>query len=135
MLFGNFAEAQSKDFNKETIDEKESVEDYGYLSDSDLEDDDDGRVVPVTVPRDEKVIPSQKVDLAAVRREEKRIFRQNVDLAAVPREEKMIPCKKFDLITDLFAVPLEEKKISCEEHEERIEKGKIVKIPDMAFVT
>jgi len=31
--------------------------------------------------------------------------------------------------------PPEEKKILCEEHEERIEKGKIVKIPDMALVT
>ena len=32
-------------------------------------------------------------------------------------------------------VPLEEKKRLCKEHEERIEKGKIVKIPDVAFVT
>ena len=80
MLFGNFAEAQSKDFNQETIDEEESAEDYGYLSDSDLEDDDDKRVPPV-------------------------------------------------------AVPPQERKISCEEHEERIERGKIVKIPDMALVT
>ena len=41
MLFGNFAESQSKDFNQETIDEEGSAEDYGYLSDSDLEDDED----------------------------------------------------------------------------------------------
>ena len=80
MLFGNFAEAQSKDFNKETIDEEESAEDYGYLSDSDLEDDDDMRAPPVVVPP-------------------------------------------------------ETREILCEEHEEHIEKGKIVKIPDMAFVT
>ena len=80
VLFGNFAEAQSKDFNKETIDEGESAEDYGYLSDSDLEDDDDMRAPPVVVPSEQREIP-------------------------------------------------------CEEHEERIEKGKIVKIPDMAFVT
>ena len=33
------------------------------------------------------------------------------------------------------AVPPEEKKILGEEHDERIEKGKIVKIPDMALVT
>ena len=26
-------------------------------------------------------------------------------------------------------------KIVCEGHEERVEKGKVVKIPDMAFVT
>jgi len=80
VLFGDFAEAQSKDFNKETIDEEESAEDYGYLSDSDLEDDDDKGVPPAVVP---------------------------------PQERKIL----------------------CEEHEERIEKGKIVKIPDMAFVT
>jgi len=80
VLFGNFAEARSKDFNKEAIDEEESAEDYGYLSDSDLEDDDDKRLPPVAVPPEKRGIP-------------------------------------------------------CEEHEERIEKGKIVKIPDMAFVT
>ena len=85
VLFGSFAEAQSKDFNEETIDEEEFAKDYGYSSDSDLEDDDDdddddGGFAPV-------------------------------------------------------GIPLEEKKRLCEEHEERIEKGKIVKIPDMAFVT
>jgi len=80
VLFGSFAEAQSKDFDEATIDEGEFAEDYGYSSDSDLEDDDDGRVAPTVAPP-------------------------------------------------------EEKKILCEEHEERIEKGKIVKIPDMALVT
>jgi hypothetical protein len=80
VLFGNFAESQSKDFNKEAINEEESAEDYGYSSDSDLEDDDDGVVSPIAVPR-------------------------------------------------------EDRQICCEEHEERIEKGKIVKIPDMALVT
>jgi len=80
VFFGGFAEAQSRDFDEETIDEGEFAEDYGYSSDSDLEDDGDGRVAPV-------------------------------------------------------AVPPEEKKRLCEEYEERIEKGKIVKIPDMALVT
>ena len=79
VLFGNFAESQSKDF-KEGIDEEESAEDYGYLSDSDLEDDEDERVPSVVVPS-------------------------------------------------------EDKKILCEEYEERVEKGKFVKIPDVAFVT
>ena len=37
VLFWDFAESQSKDF-KEAIDEEESTEDYGYSSDSDLED-------------------------------------------------------------------------------------------------
>ena len=81
MLFGNFAESQLKDFTKEAIDEvDESAEDYGYLSDSDLEDDEDEKVASVTVLDEDKNIP-------------------------------------------------------CEQHEERVEKGKIVKIPDMAYVT
>ena len=39
VLFGNFAESQSKEFCKEAIDDEASATDYGYLSDSDLEDD------------------------------------------------------------------------------------------------
>jgi len=81
VLFGNFAESQLKDFTKEAIDEvDESAEDYGYLSDSDLEDDEDEKVASV-------------------------------------------------------AIPGEDKKIPCEQHEERVEKGKVVKIPDVAYVT
>ena len=89
MLFGNFTESQPKDF-KEAIDEEESAEDYGYLSDSDLEDDEDGKVAP----------PKQKARSS-----------------------------------DPFAVPNEDNKILCEEHEERVKKGKVVKVPDMAFIT
>ena len=83
VFFGSFAEAQLKDFNDETIDEEEIAQDYGYSSDSDLEDDVDGGVALVAP----------------------------------------------------VVVPPEEKKILGEEHDERIEKGKIVKIPDMALVT
>jgi len=90
VLFGNFAESQSKDFNKEQIDDEESGEDYGYFSDSDLEDDED-----------EKVSSSRNTS------------------------------KPFDPFASLG----EDNKILSEEHEERVEKGKIVKIPDMAFVT
>ena len=79
MLFGNFAESQLKDFN-EAVDKRECAEDYGYLSDSDLEDDDDEKVPSV-------------------------------------------------------ASPSEDNKILFEAHEEHTEKGKIVKIPDIAFVT
>ena len=89
VLFGNFAESQSKDF-KEAIDEGESAEDYGYVSDSDLEDDEDDKVAP----------PKLKARSS-----------------------------------DPFAVPGENKKLICEEHEERVDKGKVVKIPDIAFVT
>ena len=87
MLFGNFTESQSKDF-KEAIDEEESAEDYGYLSDSDLEGDEDGKVAP----------PKQKARSS-----------------------------------DPFTVSNEDKKI--QEHEERVNKGKVVKVPDIAFVT
>jgi len=43
VLFGNFTESQSRDF-REAIDEEDSAEDYGYLSDSDLEDDEDEKI-------------------------------------------------------------------------------------------
>ena len=94
MLFGNFAESQSKDFNKEEIDDEEYAEDYGYLSDSDLEDDEDEKVAS---------------------------FKYTGKLAARSSHP--------------FGVPGEDKRNLCEEHEECVEKGKIVKIPDMAFVT
>jgi hypothetical protein len=93
VLFGDFAEAQSKDF-KEPIDEEESAEDYGYLSDSDLEDNEDEKVSPFKHVTKSKIYP----------------FR------------------------DPFGIPGEDK-VACEDHEERVEKGKVVKIPDMAFVT
>ena len=79
MLFGNFTESQFRNFN-EVIDEEEIAEDYGYSSDSDLEDDEDGKATPV-------------------------------------------------------AVPDKGKQTLCEEHEDRVEKGKVAKIPDVAFVT
>ena len=82
MLFGNFAESQSKDFN-EAIDEDESTEDYGYSSDSDLEGED----------------PS--------------LIRTSQPKVRLSGEDDIV----------------------CEGHEECVEKGKMVKIPDMAFVT
>jgi hypothetical protein len=93
VLFGDFAESQSKDF-KEAIKEEESAEDYGYLSDSDLEDDEDEKVAS---------------------------FKQNTKLKGHP--------------FDPFAIPGENMRIICEEHDECVGKGKVVKIPDMAFVT
>lgn len=90
MLFGNFAESQSKDLG-DPVDEEEFAEDYGYLSDSDLDDDEDERF---STP---KYTTESEVHLF-----------------------------------DPFATPGEEKK--CYKVE-RIEKGKVVKIPDIAFVT
>ena len=94
VLFGNFAESQSKDFSKDTIDDEESTEDYGYLSDSDLEDDEDENIASFKRTGRAKVHPS-----------------------------------------DPFGVVGEDKRIFLEEHKEYVEKGKVVKIPDMAFVT
>lgn len=87
MLFGDFAESQSKVF-EEAIDEEESPEDYGYFSDSDLEDDED-----------EKIAQSAP-----------RLMGPAVDATA-------------------------ECEIGPENCEERVEKGRVVKIPDIAFVT
>ena len=92
MLFGNFAESQSRDFD-EAIDEDEFAEGYGYSSDSDLEDDEDKNVFSL---------------------------RQTV--------------KSEVCLLDPFAVPGEES-IACEVRDERVEKGKVVKIPDIALVT
>ena len=43
VLFGYFAESQATDFEG-AVDEEQSVGDYGYLSDSDLESDEDERI-------------------------------------------------------------------------------------------
>ncbi|KAF9785363.1 hypothetical protein BJ322DRAFT_827251 [Thelephora terrestris] len=51
LLSGGFAESKSKDFS-EPVDEDEQAEDYGYYSDSDLEDDidDAGEALEETTP-------------------------------------------------------------------------------------
>ncbi|KAF9785407.1 hypothetical protein BJ322DRAFT_1006423 [Thelephora terrestris] len=84
VLFGDFAEAQSKDF-KEAIDEEEYAEDYGYSSDSDLEDDEDKDAICSRGP--EVTIGGDKIATKA------------------------------------------------EDYKEQVEKGKVVKIPDIAFLT
>ena len=87
--------ARSKDSSsKDVIDHEEYAEDYGYSSDSDLEDDEDEKARPA------KQGGKSKVHL--------------FDLCGISGEERMIP---------------------CEGHEEHIEEGNVVKIPDMAFVT
>ena len=93
VLSGNFAESRSKDF-KEPIDDEESGEDYGYLSDSDLEDDEDEKIA---------------------------LFKPTI--------------KSKVQLFDPFGVPGEDKKTLHEEHDDYAEKGKVIKIPDMAFVT
>ena len=90
MFFGDFAESQPKDF-KDPIDE-EFAEDYGYFSDSDLEDDED----------------------------EKSWFKH----ASKPEVNLFDPFEASS-----------EDKIDYERYEECVESGKIVKIPDVAFLT
>ena len=92
MLFGNFTESQPKDL-EETIGDEGSAEDYGYLSDSDLEDDED-------------------------------------EVTSLEQTSKPTVCP-----FDPFGAPREGRKILCEEYEEHVKKGKVVKIPDIAFVT
>ena len=92
MLFGNFAESQSKDLG-DPIDNEEFAEAYGYFSDSDLEDGED-----------EKPSLSEKATKSEVH------------------------------LFDPFETP-DDEKTGCEVQVERIEKGKVVKIPDIAFVT
>jgi len=93
VLFGNFAESQSKVFSKEEIDEEEYADVYGYSSDSDLEDDEDEKIASFKHTDKSKVYP--------------------FDPLAISGEDKIV----------------------CEEHEERVEKGKLIKVPDIAFVT
>ena len=92
MLFGDFTEARSRNFREE-INKEELVEDYGYLSDSDLEDEE----VESSIPQ--KVVA-------------KDVIQSGVGLSSLP------------------AISNEN-----EDYEERIEQGKVVKIPDMAFLT
>jgi hypothetical protein len=87
------ADFQPKNSGKEAIDDEEFAEDYGYISDSDLEDDED-----------EKAAPFKHTKL------------------------KVHP-------VDPFGIPGEDRRILCEEHEEDAKNGKVVKIPDIAFVT
>ena len=94
VLSRNPAEAQLEDFNKDVIDHEEFAEDYGYSSDSDLEDNEDEKVAS---------------------------FKQAT--------------KSKAHLFDPFAIPGEDERIFCEEHGEHVDKGKVVKIPDMAFVT
>jgi hypothetical protein len=100
VLFGDFAEARSRNF-QEAINEEELAEDYGYLSDSDLEDEDD----ELSIPRS-----------ATTKDVTKDTIQPGVGLPSSP------------------ATSNENERV-YEDYEECIEQGKVVKIPDMAFVT
>ena len=76
----------------------EFAEDYGYSSDSDLEDAGDGLRIPQSVVAEDATQPE---------------VRGLTDSPVIASEGKM----------------------ACEDHEECVEQGKVVKIPDVAFVT
>jgi hypothetical protein len=97
VLFGTFAEAGSKDFS-EPLDGSECGEDYGYYSDSDLEEDDDSA--------DSK---------------------ESLNQTGPARGHPFDPfCFHF---TD------NKPTLICGEHKEELEKGKVIKVQDMAFIT
>jgi len=92
VLFGDFAEAEPKDFNG-VFAYDESTEDYDYYSDSDLEDDEDEKVIRPKTARD---------------------------------VSKTIPCKSHPPGDgDSYHI----------NHTGLANKGKVVRIPDMAFIT
>ena len=97
MLFGNFAEGQSRNF-RNAVKEEEIADDYGYLSDSDLEDEDEPKV-PREIVVEHLPFPEAEINPS--------------DSPAVSNHDKTV----------------------YEDHEECIEQGRVVKIPDVAFVT
>ena len=97
MLFGDFAEARPRNFSGE-IDEEDFAEDYGYSSDSDLEDEEDQLRALQHTPA-EDATQSEVQD---------------------PSDSPAISSRYQTL---------------CEDHEEHVEQGKVVRIPDVAFVT
>ena len=95
VLFGQFGEAESKDF-LEPLDDTKSADDYGYYSDSDLEEDEDS---------------------VSSKGAWKQMNHAGGDLP------------------DLFSfLPVEDDPV-CGEYKESLEKGKVIKVQDVAFVT
>ena len=93
MLFGTFAEAEAKNFS-EHLDDTEHAENYGYHSDSDLEEDGD-----FASPKGPKPIRGHPFD----------------PFCFIPADNDHTP--------------------AYGEHMERLEKGKAIKVQDMAFIT
>ena len=92
VLFGTFAEAESMDFS-EPLDDTKCAANYGYYSDSDLEDED----------------------------------------FANPKAPEPARGHPFDPFC--FTSADNEPTPTCGEHKERLEKGKVIKIQDMALIT
>ena len=97
MLFGGFAGARSRNF-REVIYGDEFAEDYGYESNSDLEDVGDGLRIPQSVVAEDATPPE---------------VQDPTNSPAISSEGNIV----------------------CEDHKECAEQGKVVKIPDVAYVT
>ena len=97
MLFGNFVEAQSRSLI-EAIDQQEFAEDYGYSSDSDIEDEEDQWSIQ------QCGVASHSTNSGVL------------DLSGSPTTSS-------------------KDKMVCEDHDECVGQGKVVKIPDVAYVT
>ena len=97
VLFGPFAEAESKDFS-EPLDKSECADCYGYYSDSDLEEDED-------------------------------------DASSRDTTNQKQPMRGHPF--DPFCFPLTQSvhAPANNEYDDRLEKGKVIKIQDMAFIT
>jgi len=126
VLFGGFAESESRDFDKETVEEEGSAGHYGYSSDSDLEDSDDEKDTPP------EPVPKSKAH--SFRQFSRRWIRSSPSNSEAGRTKLG---SEGDTGGECLPVPTpsEDEKTLCEEHEEHVDKGKVVKIPDMAFVT
>lgn len=118
VFFGNFVEAESKDFD-ETFDDDEFSNDYDYDSDSDLEDD-SPTVVDALVGVLKKVVPSKEAVEKTLRK-------------IVPQDDTLKKALRVDSLSCLRGET--SRKPSHEEYSERSDKGKVVKIPDMALIT
>jgi len=128
VLFGAFAESQSKDFDKETVEEEGSVEEYGYLSDSDLEDSDDERDALSKPKIKPKAHPFLRFSRRWIRKSASKSDGGKTKFGREGDKRKREECLPVP-------TPSEDEETVCEGHEEHAGKGKVVKIPDMAFVT
>ncbi|KAF9645605.1 hypothetical protein BDM02DRAFT_490316 [Thelephora ganbajun] len=117
LLFGNFLEAESQDLSG-NFDDDESSNDYGYYSDSDLEDDGE------TVDTLKGVLKMATQPKNTARDVLRTVTPQKGTLKRVLRTDSL-----RRLGGGTFHKPPREK------YAERACKGKVVKVPDMAFIT
>ncbi|KAF9778362.1 hypothetical protein BJ322DRAFT_1147820 [Thelephora terrestris] len=94
LLSGTFAEAELKDFS-EAIDDEEIAEDYGYYSDSDLEDDD--RVANPTEPPE--IVAPLDEDPSSSSPTTNKSPRVHDELSKRPRQGKIIKIQDIAFIT------------------------------------